>query len=65
HLLRDQGCARGWVPYRVGTDDQAWLAERLGPAWSLVGRLKEALDPHGLIAPGRYAPRYVQPRMAG
>lgn len=56
HLLRDQGCARGWVPYRVGTDDQAWLARRLGPAWDLVGRLKGAIDPHGLIAPGRYAP---------
>ncbi|MCK6487459.1 MAG: FAD-binding oxidoreductase [Planctomycetes bacterium] len=55
--LLDQGCARGWVPYRVGIDEQAWLAGRLGPAWDLVGRVKAAIDPHGLVAPGRYCPR--------
>jgi len=26
------------------------------PFWRLVGELKRAVDPHGIIAPGRYAP---------
>lgn len=54
--LRDEGCAAGWVPYRVGVDEQRWLADRTTPFWSLVRTLKEALDPRSILAPGRYAP---------
>jgi hypothetical protein len=26
------------------------------PCWQMVHRIKNAIDPQGLIAPGRYAP---------
>lgn len=55
--LRDEGCASGWVPYRVGIGEQRWLCDRDDPYWRLVGLIKHAVDPQGIIAPGRYSPR--------
>lgn len=56
HELRDQGCRHGWVPYRVGIDDQRWLCDRDDPCWRMVAAIKQAIDPQTIIAPGRYAP---------
>lgn len=46
----------GYIPYRVGTHSM----DRLDPAgdsyWRTVARIKAALDPEGILAPGRYQP---------
>ncbi|WP_433273767.1 FAD-binding oxidoreductase [Actinosynnema sp. CS-041913] len=47
----------GYLPYRLDVDHFGWI-DRLSPdpaARALARRLKTALDPHGTIAPGRYA----------
>lgn len=46
---------RGYLPYRLSVEHQRELADK-HQLWQLAGRLKRALDPHNLIAPGRYAP---------
>ena len=52
--LMAQGQKRGFFPYRVGVDDMKNLAGRMVSAATLNARLKGALDPHGILAPGRY-----------
>ena len=47
----------GYVPYRVGLQSMADLDNGEDSYWRMVGRIKAALDPEGLIAPGRYAGR--------
>lgn len=54
--LHDELCHRGFFPYRVGTQDMPWLVDRWGQHASAVAAVKHALDPRGVIAPGRYAP---------
>ncbi|MGI5469308.1 FAD-binding oxidoreductase [Streptomyces sp. CA-132043] len=47
----------GFVPYRLDADHHDWI-DRLSPdaaARAFVRRLKETVDPRGVIAPGRYA----------
>lgn len=46
----------GFVPYRVGIQSMPELAEGSEGFWPLVARLRAALDPDGIIAPGRYEP---------
>jgi 4-cresol dehydrogenase (hydroxylating) len=46
----------GYVPYRVGLDAMSDLARHSDDYWSVVGSLKNAVDPGGIIAPGRYDP---------
>lgn len=46
----------GYVPYRAGNEDMARLNRGPDTFWDVVSRLKGALDPAGVIAPGRYAP---------
>ncbi len=48
--------AAGFVPYRVGIQSMPRLAEGSQGFWPTVARLREALDPDGIIAPGRYEP---------
>ncbi len=51
------GADQGFLPYRVPVDAMAGLiALTDGPYWRMVGSLKAAVDPHGIIAPGRYCP---------
>lgn len=53
HLFADAG----FIPYRLDVDHADWM-DRLASdpeALQFVRRLKQWLDPHGVIAPGRYA----------
>jgi 4-cresol dehydrogenase (hydroxylating) len=46
----------GYIPYRVGNQSMAELDPRGDVYWKTVARIKAALDPDGIIAPGRYEP---------
>jgi 4-cresol dehydrogenase (hydroxylating) len=52
-----EGCrAQGYLPYRLGLQSMAAETSRDDAFWRVAGRLKDALDPSGILAPGRYAP---------
>jgi 4-cresol dehydrogenase (hydroxylating) len=46
----------GYLPYRVGNHSMADLDPHGDVFWRTVARIKAALDPAGVIAPGRYEP---------
>ncbi len=46
----------GYIPYRFGIQSMEALAGRDDRFWDLVGTIKRALDPEGIISPGRYCP---------
>ncbi len=46
----------GYIPYRVGNHSMAVLDPAGDSYWRTVAALKAALDPHGIMAPGRYEP---------
>jgi len=46
----------GYIPYRVGTHAMAALDPAGDTYWRTVAALKGALDPQGILAPGRYQP---------
>jgi 4-cresol dehydrogenase (hydroxylating) len=46
----------GYIPYRVGNHSMGDLDPRGDVYWKTVARIKAALDPDGIIAPGRYEP---------
>ncbi|MFD2367922.1 FAD-binding oxidoreductase [Pseudoduganella sp. GCM10020061] len=48
--------AAGYIPYRVGNQSMADLDPHGDTYWKTVRTLKDALDPLGIIAPGRYEP---------
>jgi 4-cresol dehydrogenase (hydroxylating) len=50
--------AAGYIPYRVGPRSMAALERGHDSYWDTVRRLKDALDPQHILAPGRYQPRY-------
>ena len=61
---RGLGCARelaarwathGWLPYRVGIHGMPITARRTDDRAAVLTRLGTALDPAGILAPGRYA----------
>ncbi len=52
----DQVMGAGYIPYRVGLQSMGQLDPHADTYWATVARIKQALDPHGLIAPGRYQP---------
>jgi hypothetical protein len=49
------GQREGFVPYRVPVQMMDLLGD--GASWELGRRLKEAIDPGAVLAPGRYAKR--------
>jgi 4-cresol dehydrogenase (hydroxylating) len=50
-------CKReGYLPYRLGVQSMEDETGSGDVFWNVVRRLKLALDPKGIIAPGRYAP---------
>lgn len=55
-VLHEELWSRGFFPYRVGTQDMSWLVGLWGQHASAVSAVKRALDPRGVIAPGRYGP---------
>jgi FAD/FMN-containing dehydrogenase len=52
--LLEAGRREGFVPYRVGVDAMPWLESRHLMQTALAKRLKDALDPQQILAPGRY-----------
>jgi FAD/FMN-containing dehydrogenase len=54
--LFDAMMGAGYIPYRVGNQSMAALDPHGDVYWKTVARIKAALDPDGLISPGRYAP---------
>jgi 4-cresol dehydrogenase (hydroxylating) flavoprotein subunit len=46
----------GYPPYRAGINDMDQLDPDNSAYWAVAGVLKSALDPHGVLAPGRYDP---------
>ncbi|XLZ71509.1 FAD-binding oxidoreductase [Massilia sp. SR12] len=48
---------RGYIPYRVAPQSMAALDDGQDSYWATVARIKAALDPQGILAPGRYQPR--------
>jgi 4-cresol dehydrogenase (hydroxylating) flavoprotein subunit len=52
--LIEAGHARGWYPYRFAVGALPELAGRMGQAQLFHERLRRALDPDDLLAPGRY-----------
>ncbi len=49
-----QGRENGWFPYRVGIDSMEDLLELQNDSKTFHDRLRMGLDPHDLLAPGRY-----------
>jgi 4-cresol dehydrogenase (hydroxylating) len=51
-----EACKRhGYVAYRLGLQSMEEETRRDDVFWDVVTRLKNALDPGGILAPGRYA----------
>ena len=46
----------GYIPYRVGNQAMGRLDPDGDTYWRTVARIKAALDPAGILAPGRYEP---------
>lgn len=51
----------GYIPYRVGNHSMGALDPDGDVYWKTVARIKAALDPAGIIAPGRYEPGRAGP----
>jgi hypothetical protein len=52
--LLHAGKTKGWFPYRVGINTMQTLATMQSDASIFHERLRQDLDPHDLMAPGRY-----------
>lgn len=48
--------ARGYIAYRTGPRGWKKLARGSSVFWDVSRELKQALDPAGIISPGRYDP---------
>ncbi len=46
----------GLFPYRLGIHSMGQVTDNPTPFWKLVQTLKKSIDPHNIIAPGRYTP---------
>jgi 4-cresol dehydrogenase (hydroxylating) len=53
-LLLNAVMDAGYMPYRVGIQSMADLNRGSEVFWGTVSAIKSALDPNGIIAPGRY-----------
>ena len=52
--LLETGRKHGWFPYRVGVSTMETLTDLLTDSSAFQARLRKDLDPHDLMAPGRY-----------
>ncbi len=51
----------GYYPYRLGSHDMDPIDRKSAAAWNrVITRLGQALDPQGILAPGRYRPERSQ-----
>jgi 4-cresol dehydrogenase (hydroxylating) len=50
------GQAQGFVPYRMPVQFMDLVVDGKKQSWELVRKLKRAVDPAGILSPGRYAP---------
>lgn len=53
--LEERFLQRGWPPYRVGLASLGRMVSSEDPFWQTARAIKQVLDPHGIIAPGRYS----------
>jgi 4-cresol dehydrogenase (hydroxylating) flavoprotein subunit len=53
--LLEAGRIEGFLPYRMHVHAMDWLTASSAPFWDTVAAFKSAIDPAGIIAPGRYA----------
>jgi 4-cresol dehydrogenase (hydroxylating) len=53
---------KGYIPYRLGIRSVKLLPEAGDDYEKMLGALKKALDPNGILAPGRYG---LQPDRLG
>jgi 4-cresol dehydrogenase (hydroxylating) len=56
HAAVDALMASGYIPYRIGVHGMSKLWRPDDVFWSVANQLKQALDPKGILAPGRYIP---------
>jgi 4-cresol dehydrogenase (hydroxylating) len=54
--LTEKLLGEGYPPFRAGVAEMDLLGRDGAGYWRLVGTLKRALDPEGILAPGRYEP---------
>lgn len=54
--LFEAGRKAGFLPYRMGAQYMDLVTSADSDFWRLVGKIKLAVDPKGIIAPGRYCP---------
>jgi 4-cresol dehydrogenase (hydroxylating) len=54
--LFESGRRQGFVPYRIGSQFMPLAVRPEMTSWRLIATLKSAIDPKGILAPGRYAP---------
>ena len=55
--LFEAGRQAGFVPYRSHIDTMDWFVDSDSGFWQTAAKIKDALDPYGIIAPGRYSLR--------
>jgi len=46
---------KGYIPYRLGIQSMPGPTAEKDVFWDVVERLKNALDPRGIMSPGRYS----------
>jgi 4-cresol dehydrogenase (hydroxylating) flavoprotein subunit len=54
--LLEGGRREGFLPYRLGIQAMDWLRPADAPCSGIAAAIKSAVDPGGIIAPGRYVP---------
>ncbi|MFO1132609.1 MAG: FAD-binding oxidoreductase [Hyphomicrobiales bacterium] len=52
--LFEAGKRHGFIPYRVGLQGMKLLVDETMPFWQVTRDVKRALDPNGILSPGRY-----------
>lgn len=53
--LFQEGWSLGFYPYRLSVDKMKEIIDPSQPFWNVQNLLKKAIDPQGIIAPGRYS----------
>jgi hypothetical protein len=56
-ILFDSGRQQGFVPYRSHVRTMDWFVDENSGFWQTAAAIKDAIDPKGVIAPGRYSLR--------